>query len=88
VFGYGFPLAIRLAAAFTATHEVRGKLTAMPGDAELATKIERQFRRMAAFIGGVFFLTAASEFYLPDGTQHWAALAIAVGAGITALIWL
>ena len=88
LFGYGFPLAIRLAAASTATQAIRGKLSAMPGDAELAAKIGRQFRRMATFIAGVFFLIAASEFYLPDGAQHWAALAIAVGAGFVALIWL
>jgi hypothetical protein len=88
LFGYGFPLAIQCAAACAASNTTRTKLTALPGDAELAAKIERQFRRMAAFIAGVFFLIAASEFYLPDGAQHWAALAIAVGAGIVALIWL
>jgi hypothetical protein len=60
----------------------------MPGDAELAAKIARQFRRMGAFIAGVFVLIAASEFYLPDGAQHWAALVIAVAAGVVALIWL
>jgi hypothetical protein len=88
LFGYGFPLVIRLAAAFTATQAMRAKLTVVPGDAELAAKIGRQFRRMAVFIAGVLFLIAASEFYLPDGVQHWAALVIAVGAGIVALIWL
>jgi hypothetical protein len=88
LFGYGFPFAIRLAAAFVAHRSMRAKLAALPGDAELAAKIARQFRRMAAFIAGVLFLIAASEFYLPDGAQHWAALAIAVGAGFVALIWL
>jgi hypothetical protein len=88
LFGHGFPLAIRIAAAFSATQPVRAKLTALPGDAELAAKIERQFRRMAAFIAGVFFLITVSEFYLPAGAQHWAALVIAVGAGFVALIWL
>jgi hypothetical protein len=88
LFGYGFPFAIRLAAAFTATPAMRAKLAALPGDAELTGKILRKFRRMAAFIAGVLFLIAASEFYLPDGAQHWAALVIAIGAGFVALIWL
>jgi hypothetical protein len=88
LFGYGFPLAIRLAAACAATQAMRGTLTTSPGDAALAAKIARQFRRMAAFMAGVFFLIATSELFLPAGAQHWAALAIAVGAGFVALILL
>jgi hypothetical protein len=88
VFGFGFPLAIRLAAVVTTTEAIRGKLTASAGDADLAAKIARQFRRMAAFIAGVLVLIASSELYLPEAVQHAAALVIAIGSGIVALIWL
>jgi len=70
------------------TEAMHAGLAVAPGDAELAAKIVAQFRRMAAFIAGVLFLIAASELYLPDGAQHAAAIAIAVGSGIVALIWL
>jgi hypothetical protein len=88
LFGYGFPLAIRLAAALTANDAVRAIVAIAPGDAQLAVKIARQFRRMAAFLAGVLVLITASELYLPDTTQHVAALVIAIGSGIVALIWL
>jgi len=88
LFGHAFPLAIRLAAALATDDAMRAKLIALPGDAELAAKIPRQFRRMAAFIAGVLFLIAASELYLPAGAQHVAAVVIAIGSGIVALIWL
>jgi hypothetical protein len=88
LFGYGMPLAVRLAAIAATTEAMHAGLAVAPGDAELAAKIVAQFRRMAAFIAGVLFLIAASELYLPDGAQHAAAIAIAVGSGIVALIWL
>ena len=88
VFGFGFPLAIRVAAAVTTTKTMSGELTVSPGDPELAAKIARQFCRMAAFIAGVLILIAASELYLPETAQHVAALVIAIGSGIVALIWL
>jgi hypothetical protein len=88
VFGFGFPRAIRLAAALTTTEAMRGKLIVSAGDAELIAKIERQFRRMAGFIAGVLVLIASSELYLPEAVQHTVALVIAIGSVIVALIWL
>jgi hypothetical protein len=61
LFGYGFPLAMRLAAGLATNAAMRAKLAAAPGDDALAAKITRQFRRMAAFIAVVFVLIAASE---------------------------
>ena len=86
--GYGFPLAIRLAAAFAMNEAMRARISAAPGDAAIAAKIPRQFRRVAAFAAGVLFVIAASEAYLPEPAQHWAAVAIAIGSGIVALLWL
>jgi hypothetical protein len=88
LFGYGFPLAIRLAAAFAMNDAMHAQISAASGDADLAAKIPRQFRRVAAFAGGVLFVIAASETYLPEPAQHWAAIAIAIGSGIVALLWL
>jgi hypothetical protein len=86
--GYGFPLAMRLAAAFATDDAMRAQLSAAPGDADLAAKIPRQFRRVAAFAAATLVLIAASETYLPESAQHWAALAIAIGSGVIAMIFL
>jgi len=59
--GYGFPLAMRLAAAFATDDAMRAQLSAAPGDADLAAKIPRQFRRVAAFAAATLVLIAASE---------------------------
>jgi hypothetical protein len=88
LFGYGLPLVVRAAAAFATNDAMRAQLSPAPGDAELAAKIPRQFRRMAAFMAGVLFLIAVSETYLPESAQHWAAIVLAVGSGLVALIWL
>jgi hypothetical protein len=88
LFGYGFPLAMRIAAALATDDAMRAQLSVAPGDADLAAKISGQFRRMAAFIAGMLFLIVASELYLPDSAQHWMALAIAIGAGIVAVLFL
>jgi hypothetical protein len=79
---------VRAAAAFATNDAMRAQLSAAPGDAELAAKIPRQFCRMAAFMAGVIFLIAASETYLPESAQHWAAIVLAIGSGFVALIWL
>jgi hypothetical protein len=88
LFGYGFPLAMRLATAFATSDAMRAQLSASPGDANLAAKILRQFRRVATFIAGMLFLIAASETYLPEPAQHWAAIVLAIGSGFVAMIFL
>jgi hypothetical protein len=88
LFGYGFPLAMRLATAFATSDAMRVQLSASPGDADLAAKILHQFRRIATFIAGVLFLIAASEAYLPEPAQHWAAIVLAIGSGLVAMIFL
>jgi hypothetical protein len=88
LFGFGLPLVVRAAAAFATNDAMRAQLRSAPGDAELAAKIPRQFRRMAVFIAGMLFLIAASETYLPESAQHWAAIVLAIGSGFVALIWL
>jgi hypothetical protein len=88
LFGYGFPLAMRIASALATDDAMRAQLSVAPGDADLAAKIPGQFRRMAAFIAGILFLIVASEIYLPESAQHWMALAIAIGAGIVAVLFL
>jgi hypothetical protein len=88
LFGYGFPLAMRIASALAANDAMRAQLGVAPGDADLVAKISGQFRRMAAFIAGVLFLIVTSELYLPDSAQHWAALVIAIGSGIVAVLFL
>jgi hypothetical protein len=88
LFGYGFPLAMGIASAFATKDAMRAQLSFSPGDADLAAKIPGQFRRMAAFIAGILFLIVASELYLPDSAQHWAALVIAIGSGIVAVLFL
>jgi hypothetical protein len=88
LFGYGFPLAMRIASALAMNDAMRAQLSVAPGDASLAAKIPGQFRRMAAFIAGILFLIVASELYLPDSAQHWAALVVAIGSGIVAVLFL
>jgi hypothetical protein len=88
LFGYGLPLAMRVAAAFAANDATRAKLIASPGDTDLAAKIARQFRRVAAFIAVMLFLVAASEAYLPESVQHWVAITLAVGSGFVAIVFL
>jgi hypothetical protein len=39
-------------------------------------------------IAGVLVLIASSELYLPEAVQHIAALVIAVGSAIVAMLWL
>jgi hypothetical protein len=86
--GYGLPLAMRAATTFAANDAMRAKLIASPGDTDLAAKIVRQFRRVAAFIAVMLFLVAASEAYLPEPVQHWVAITLAVGSGFVAIVFL
>jgi hypothetical protein len=79
---------MRIASALATDDAMRAQLSVAPGDADLAAKIPGQFRRMAAFIAGILFLIVASEIYLPESAQHWMALAIAIGAGIVAVLFL
>jgi hypothetical protein len=88
LFGYGFPLAMRLATAFATSDAMRAQLSASPGDLDLAAKIGWQYRRVATFIAAMLFLIAASEVYLPEPAQHWAAIVLAIGSGLVAMIFL
>jgi hypothetical protein len=88
LFGYGLPLAMRAATAFAASDAMRAKLVASPSDTDLAGKIARQFRRVAAFIAVMLFLVAASEAYLPESVQHWVAITLAIGSGFVAIVFL
>ena len=76
--GAGLPVAMNIAAALSASAEMRARLSAAPGDAALAAKVSRQLIRMTVIMCGL----------LVPGLLLWIAFDIEGGPIVTALKWL
>ncbi len=82
------PLAMRIAAAASIDRAAEEKLSGAPGDAALAAKIARQFRRVAVFAAGVIVLIFVTTMMVPESMQAWAGVAVAVVSAVAAIVFL